>query len=286
MMGQVALAGMESLLQLVFLLVLAPVCGWMLDVLPRWLNGEAVIGPGQRWRQAARFWRLLSVAPLPPSFALCLAALLVVLLALPAVTTGTALISLADPLMMGTLLLSVRPLLGLVTLREEVRRILPALLVLCLTEALVALGAPGADGLGGLAAMLHIEPVPGLEGALVACALALGIACPPLRSGDVTLMMGAVRGRETREAGRVLADVLNCGWVLLLADLALPISIGLAGQGMVGWCAGLGALWGRMLLAVLVLTGLRLTGQERSGRLTALFAGFALLLALAGRFAT
>lgn len=72
----------------------------------------------------------------------------------------------ANPLLVGILLLVGRLMLGCPSLRDEGRRVLPAVLVLCLTEALIALAAPGADGLGGLCAMLHIEPVPGLEGAL------------------------------------------------------------------------------------------------------------------------
>ncbi|KXV75106.1 hypothetical protein AD936_03165, partial [Gluconobacter japonicus] len=177
-------------------------------------------------------------------------------------------------------------MLGRSSLRDGGRRVLPAVLVLCLTEALIALAAPGADGLGGLCAMLHIEPVPGLEGALGACALALAISCPPLREDDMLLRLAGMKDRAARDMARQVAQVLNFAWIVLLADLALPISVGLRDAGLSGWFVGLAALLARVLLVVMVLVTLRLTAQERSERLTALFSGVALLLALAGRFAT
>lgn len=60
------------------------------------------------------------------------------------------------------------------------------------------------------------------------------------------------------------------------------MSVGLAQGGVQGWWLGLLALGGRLALTVAVAVGLRLMAQERSARLTALFAGVALLLALAG----
>ncbi|MBF0876537.1 hypothetical protein HKD21_06725 [Gluconobacter cerevisiae] len=284
--GLIALSVLEALFQLGLLLVLAPVLGWCLDSLPFWLAGRA--GGAVRFRLfgAGRFWKNLFQKPLPGRPALALTVGVLTLVCLPAVTTGSVLSSQADPLVMGLMLLMGRGFLGLCALSGEALRLVPAILLLCLTEALIALAAPGTDGLGGLCAMLHIEPEPGLEGALAACALALGIACPPLRSEDVTGMLSGVRDRQEREAARSIADVLNCGWLLLLADLAWPVSVGLAQGGVQGWWLGLVALVARLALAVGVAVGLRLMAQERSARLTALFAGVALLLALAGRFGT
>ena len=284
--GLIALSVLEALFQLGLLLVLAPVLGWCLDSLPFWLAGRA--GGAVRFHLlgAGRFWKALFQTPLSGRPALALTVGVLALVCLPAVTTGSVLSSLADPLVMGLILLMGRGFLGPGVLSGEASRLIPAVLLLCLTEALIALAAPGTDGLGGLCAMLHIEPEPGLEGALAACALALGIACPPLRSEDVTGMLSGVRDRQEREAARSIADVLNCGWLLLLADLAWPVSVGLAQGGVQGWWLGLVALVARLALAVSVAVGLRLMAQERSARLTALFAGVALLLALAGRFGT
>ncbi|MBS1053028.1 hypothetical protein [Gluconobacter kondonii] len=284
--GLIALSVLEALFQLGLLLVLAPVLGWCLDSLPFWLAGRA--GGAVRFRLlgAGRFWKAVLWSPLGGRPALALTVGVLALVCLPAVTTGSVLSSLADPLVVGLILLMGRGFLGPGVLSGEASRLVPAVLLLCLTEALIALAAPGTDGLGGLCAMLHIEPEPGLEGALAACALALGIACPPLRSEDVTGMLSGVRDRQEREAARSIADVLNCGWLLLLADLAWPVSVGLAQGGVQGWWLGLVALVARLALAVSVAVGLRLMAQERSARLTALFAGVALLLALAGRFGT
>ncbi|MFT9196436.1 hypothetical protein [Gluconobacter oxydans] len=284
--GLILLSVLEALFQLGLLLVLAPVMGWCLDTLPFWLAGRSVGTVRFRLLQTARFWRSLVQVPLGGRPALALTAGVLTLVCLPAVTTGSVLSSLADPLVMGLVVLLGRGFLGPDLVQGEAARLVPAVLFLCLTEALIALAAPGTDGLSGLCAMLHIEPEPGLEGALAACALALGIACPPLRSDDVTQMLSGLRDRHEREAARSIADVLNCGWLLLLGDLALPVSVGLAQGGVQGWWLGLLALGGRLALTVAVAVGLRLMAQERSARLTALFAGVALLLALAGRFGT
>jgi len=286
MMMAVLLAVAQTLFQCVLLLLLTPLMAWMLEELPRWINGEAVSGPARQVRNAGLFWRTVFRQPLAPGLALVLAVSLLSLAVLPAVTTGGVLISLANPLLVGILLLVGRLMLGCLSLRDEGRRVLPAVLVLCLTEALIALAAPGADGLGGLCAMLHIEPVPGLEGALGACVLALAISCPPLREADMLLRLDGMKDRAARDMARQVAQVLNFAWIVLLADLALPISVGLRDAGLSGWFVGLAALLARVLLVVMVLVTLRLTAQERSERLTALFAGVALLLALAGRFAT
>ncbi|WP_317215571.1 hypothetical protein [Gluconobacter sp. GP1] len=276
----------QTLFQLFILLALAPVMGWALAELPRWINGEAICGPQRQMRRAILFWGIVLKLPVAPRLALVLAIALLIFVVLPAVTTGGAFVSLANPLLIGLLLLAGRLMLGVPQQREEWRRVLPAVLVLCLTEALIALAAPGADGVGGLCAMLHIEPAPGLEGALGACALALAISCPPLREDDMIQRLDGETSRQVREMSRNVAEVLNTAWLLLLADLALPITVGLGGSDVTGWFVGLGGLLGRLALVVVVLIGLRLTAQERSERLTALFAGVALLLALAGRFAT
>ncbi|KXV46329.1 hypothetical protein AD945_15280 [Gluconobacter albidus] len=284
--GLIALSVLEALFQVGLLLVLAPVLGWCLDSLPFWLAGRS--GGAVRFRLfgAGRFWKAVLRSPLGGRSALALTVGVLALVCLPAVTTGSVLSPFADPLVMGLMLLMGRGFLGAGVLSGEASRLGPAVLLLCLTEALIALAAPGTDGLGGLCAMLHIEPEPGLEGALAACALALGIACPPLRSEDVTGLLSGVWERQEREAARCIADVLNCAWLLLLADLAWPVSVGLAQGGVQGWWLGLVALAARLALAVGVAVGLRLMAQERSARLTALFAGVALLLALAGRFGT
>lgn len=280
------LACMQTFFQCVLLLALAPLMAWSLEELPRWINGEAVPGPGRRFRETAQFWRAVSREAVSPELALVLSVALFSIGVLPAVTTGGALAFLANPLLVGLLLLVGRLMLGAPSLRDEGRRILPATLVLCLTEALIALAAPGADGLSSLCAMLHIEPVPGLEGALGACVMALAISCPPIREDGMLQRLKSVEDRQTRNMARSVVQVLNLAWIFLLADLTLPISVGLEGSGVAGWFIGLGALLGRLILVVLVLMVLRLTAQENSERLTALFAGVALLLALAGRFAT
>ncbi|GBR68325.1 hypothetical protein GKA01_10130 [Gluconobacter kanchanaburiensis NBRC 103587] len=284
--GMLLLTVLELLFQLVLLLVLAPLMGWCLDELPLWLGGRGVSPLRFRLLRSARFWGGLLKVPLAGPVALALTTAILTLSCLPAITTGSALSGLADPLMMGLLVLLGRGFLARFLLQGERGRLGAAFLLLCLTEALIALAAPGTDGLAGLCAMLHIEPEPGLEGALAACALALGIACPPLRGEDVTRMLCSVRDQQEREATRSVADILNCGWLLLLADLSLPVSVGLAQGGVAGWWLGLMALAVRLVLTVMVVIGLRLMAQECSARLTALFAGVALLLALAGRFGT
>jgi|GEM_PF-2420621 len=288
----------QDVFQIVLLAILAPFIAWCLRCGPAWFGGIATVSPYPIITQHLAFWHRGWKVGFSGRDSVCLAALLTVMAVLPAITTDLFWISLADPLLVGVLLLAIRsiavpPFTALVrdgriagNTRTGIRPLVPAFLLLCLVEALSALSASGADGLGGLCAILHIEPGPGLEGALAACALALGIICPPLRHEDVIMALSDVRDREDRNQRRVLVELVNCGWVLFLSDLAFPSGIALPGSGVTGWFSGLGLLGARLILVVLVLGGLRTTGQERSSRLTALFAGLALLIALAGRFAT
>jgi|GEM_PF-6832745 len=73
MMMVVLLAVAQTLFQCVLLLLLTPLTAWMLEELPRWVNGEAVSGPVRHVRRAGLFWRAAFRQPLAPGMALVLA---------------------------------------------------------------------------------------------------------------------------------------------------------------------------------------------------------------------
>ncbi|QDH17940.1 hypothetical protein [Swingsia samuiensis] len=276
---------LQEVIQIAFCLLITPFMVWILTRFPRWLNGEAVSGAVISFQDMKSFWRTLYSEAIEPQTAFCIAIALVVIAVLPSIIVSVYFANLADPLLIGLLLLSARFLLGRTNVPEEIRRSIPAILVLCLVEALIALAAPEANGLAGLSQVLHIEPSPGLEGALGACALALGICCPPLRENDLRKRLSEINVRHQRRMLYATVDVLNCAWIFFLSDLALPISIGTVSADWRGWLEGAAGFLGRVALMLMFVTVLKISGQERSERLTALFSGVALVLALAGRYA-
>lgn len=298
MMAHYVLPAFVSCLQCLLFIGFLPWLGWCLRDAPRWLAGEALAGP--HWYSFWQGWRMIWCKRLSVVQALALAAGLVSLVSLPMIGTTQALAGLADPLFLGSFLLAGRLALGLwavwvgapqvnmAALRIEWRGAGLGLVILGMIEALIALAAPGSDGLAGLCINLQVEPVPGLEGALACASVALAVVCPPLRAVEPGrgLKEGASILRFEADMARHLALLLDGAWLLLLVDMGLPGLIGQPdGSGWSWFVAGLGLLL-RIGVGLCVLGLLRVTQQERSGRIAVLFIGMALLLALSGRAAT
>nr|WP_294916410.1 hypothetical protein [uncultured Neokomagataea sp.] len=287
-----------SVMQCVVFVVCLPWLQWCLRDAPRWVAGEAVAGP--QWGAFWRSWRMVWRKRLSIMHAFALAAACVSFLSLPMLSSVHGFSGMADPLFLGSFLLAGRLALGVwgvwfgapqvsaVALRREWRGAGLGLIILGVIEALIALTAPGSDGLAGLCANLQVEPVPGLEGALACAAMALAVVCPPLRamSPGRGLLEGASMLRLEADMARHVAVLLDGAWLLLLVDLGLPGLIGQPDGNVWSWGAALLGAAVRLGLGLGVFAVLRLTQQERSGRIAILFIGMALLLALSGRAAT
>ncbi|QDH14747.1 hypothetical protein [Oecophyllibacter saccharovorans] len=194
---------------------------------------------------------------------------------------------LSDPLFLGLLLLAATAFLGTgrSTAARQRASLGGAVLVLCVTESLFVLAAPGVTGLDGVRYLLHEGANPGLSGTSACCGLALAFtgAFPRLNAfhkgdeGSGEEELGIIRQIFDERAS--LLSFLQIGWLLYLGDLLLP---GLSGEtpGM-----ALLAFLGRLGGALGLLLVLEATRTERNARLAALMAGLAFLLALSGRFA-
>ncbi|GBR44834.1 hypothetical protein [Neokomagataea thailandica] len=298
MMDAYVLPVIYALLQALIFMVCVPWLQWCLRDAPRWVAGEAVSGP--QWFCFWQGWRRVWCQRLSVMQAFALAAACMAFVSLPMVGSTHGLANMADPLLLGSFLLAGRLALGawgvwagvpqssMTALRREWRGAGLGFIILGVIEALIALTAPGSDGLAGLCANLQVEPVPGLEGALACAAVALAVVCPPLRpiAPGRGLAEGAPMLRLEADMARHLALLLDSAWLLLLVDVGLPGFIGALDSHALSWGSALLGLVVRLMLGLVVFAVLRLMQQERSGRIAILFIGMALLLALSGRAAT
>lgn len=295
------LATLAELAQLVLLLLLAPFLTDLSAMLFARLAGRAMPPLGARWRQLRRNWRTLR--PVPPLAWLSLLATGMVLAALPLGTARTNFSILSDPLALGMLLIAARlPVWFLVVVNrqdarrdhqarhlvaQDMRAVALLLPLLALSDALMAIGLPGAGNIAGLVRDMPIQPAPALTGALVFVAAALlailqNSLLPPERF-ETLIPEAEGRARAVLRYGH---DLTACGWILLLADLAWPESIA-------GESAGTRALLTSWLLtAPLRLLGVatlaatwRALAPPHPLRAALTLAGAATLLVLAGRFA-
>ncbi|QDH24090.1 hypothetical protein D5366_01090 [Neokomagataea tanensis] len=298
MIGHYAFAALVSFLQLAVFVFFSPVLSWCLRDAPQWLMGRAVAP--LRWRGFWSGWGMMWGRRLSVLQAFTLIVALIASLSLPFLSADNLLSGLADPLVLGCLLLAGRLALtsealwdgaqpaAVVLLRVEWRYAGLGLIILGATEALIALAAPGSDGLSGLCANLQVEPVPGLEGALACIAVALAVACPPLRPlpPGRGLERGASDVRFEVDMARHIAALLDSAWFLLLIDIGLPGLIGTFDGTFLSWCLAPAGLLARLSVGLVIVNLLRVIKQERVGRVAVLFIGMALLLALSGRAAT
>ncbi|MBR0559062.1 hypothetical protein [Neokomagataea anthophila] len=298
MISAYVLPVLSSVVQCAVFMLCLPWFQWCLRDAPRWIAGEAVAGP--QWRGFWQSWRMMWRKRLSTLQAFALAGACVSFLSLPMLSSVHGFAGMADPLFLGSFLLAGRLALGVwgvwfgapqvsaTALRREWRAAGLGLMILGVIEALIALTAPGSDGLAGLCANLEVEPVPGLEGALACAAMALAVMCPPLRAMPPGrgLLEGAPMLRLEADMARHVAVLLDGAWLLLLVDLGLPGLIGQPDDTLWSWGAAFLGFVVRLGIGLGVFAVLRLTQQERSGRIAILFIGMALLLALSGRAAT
>lgn len=286
------------LLQLGALILLGPLLSWWAEKGRAFLSGRSVTPFRLASRRAFGAVKRALQNGLTPGVALALAMVALVFLALPGLApvqlAGASYVQavLGDPLFLGLLLLSASAFLGA---RLTPASLGGAVLVLCVTESLFVLAAPGVNGLEGARVLLRAGPNPGLEGASACCALALGFtgAFPMAASLEVSSDRASFSGQsdERGEASRAsvfrhdlderraFLAFLQTGWLLLIGDLLLP---GLEGESLWG---GALAFLARLGAAAAMVSLLQLSGTERNARLAALLAGLGFLLALSGRFA-
>lgn len=278
--------GCTACAQVVLLMVLTPLCVWVLEELPLYLSGRSVRSVRLSYTHfCTLLWRGLR-AGFWPREGMAFAFIMVVFWSLPGVDAfigtheGQFFAPMADPLLIGSLLLVGSACLTPVV---PVGRYLGTALVLCVADILLVLAAPGADGLVGVHTALQLTPGSGLAGTSICCALALAVVAPLPTEAELTRLFSddvSVKKRAQRDQNRMLLGLYHMGWLLLVADLLLPVLIG--GQ---GW-AGIVGLAARLAMTLALIVGLKLSAVERYPRLLALLIGLGFLIALAGRFAT
>lgn len=286
MMSTICINGLTACVQVLVLIGLTPLCVWTLDAVPLLACGRSVLSLQHSYgRFFGVLWKGIRVGFWPRE-GLAFAFALVVFWAFPGFTLvqktaeGQVLAPMGDPLLIGgVLLLGSAFLMPVLT----IGRYLGAVLVLCMTEMLVVVAAPGVNGLLGVHTALTLAPGSGLAGTSICCALALAVSAPLPTTAELTQFFtdaSTPKQRIQRDQNRVLMGFFRLGWLLLVADLLLPVLVG--GH---GW-AGFVALIARLVITLLIVVFIKLVGAERYPRLVALLVGLAFLIALAGRFAT
>lgn len=278
--------GLAVCVQLCIVISMVPLCVWALEALPSFACGRSVTPLRALYGQCGRvLWQGIR-SGFWPREGLAFSLVLAVFCAFPAFSVvdqgaeESIFPLLGDPLLIGCALLFGSACLMPVVM---IGRYLGAVAVLCMTEMVLVIAAPGVNGLSGVHTALRLTPGSGLAGTSICCALALVVSAPLPTQSELTRLFedaATPKRRTQRDQHRVLMGFFHVGWLLLVADLLLPVLMG--GHGVFGVLS----LVGRLVITLGIAVLIKLIGVERYPRLIALLVGLSFLIALAGRFAT
>lgn len=294
----IVLSMFAQVLHLLLVLLAAPALAGLIGVLSRFLAGREGPPIQQPWRDLTRLFRKETVRAENASAVTRFAPLASVVLAalglslIPSFALGMVSAPLADVLSLAALFVLGRVVLVLAALdagtgeggvaATATTRLAmtaePALLVAVFALALLA-GGGDLDRI--VAARMEGLLLPGSAGALAIAGLALLGWAESVRPS----MEAAFSGRDLALV-RVAEQLRLVAWCDLIGALALPFGMAAVEAGPMAWGIGLLAWAGRILLAALLLAGVRVFAPAHlapaGGVLALAFCGVAAVLAMAG----
>ncbi len=294
----VLLSAVAQLVHLLLVLLAAPALAGLIGVLSQFLAGRKGPPIQQPWRDLTRLFRKITVraenasavSRLAPLVSVVLAALSALLI--PSFTLGMVSAPLADLLSLAALFALGRVVLVLAVMHAgngeggfaatgTVRLSIAAEPAMLLAVFGLALLAGGSEFDRIVTARMEGLLLPGPAGALAMAALALIGWVDAVRPN-----MDAAFSARDLALVRIAEQLRLVAWCDLIGAMALPFGMAAAGAGPLAWGFGLLAWAGRLVLAALVLAGVRVFAPAHlapaGGVLALALCGVAVVLAMVG----